>query len=178
MTALNIVPECYVDTKLIEILVGFNKCNHQHGCGDVSRELLTKLKNNVSLGVIDQDLNKGFKAKYLKEFYIIKEESNLILQKHPGNTHYLILICPEIEEWLLNVANSVKIDPESYGLPKDLKGFKKESKSQNIDKNIGFYRFIKELIKSNAKDIITLKKWIEYFYYRKFDLLENLNLGD
>lgn len=173
MTALNIVPECYVDTKLVEILGEFKRCNHQHGCGDVSRELLTKLKNNISLGIIDQDPNKGFKSKYFNEFNIIKEEENLILQKHPKQSQYLILICPEIEEWLFNNAQSVKLSPENFGLPKGLKGFKKESKSENINKNIGFYRFVKELVRSNANGVITLKKWIDYFYKGKYELLEN-----
>jgi hypothetical protein len=58
MTTLNIVPECYVDTKIVEILGQIKKCNHQHGCGDVANELKHRLQNIPALGIIDEDKNK------------------------------------------------------------------------------------------------------------------------
>jgi hypothetical protein len=50
MTTLNIVPECYIDTKIAEILGQDRKYNHQHGCGDVANELKNKLQNNIAIG--------------------------------------------------------------------------------------------------------------------------------
>ena len=165
MTILNIVPECYVDTKIAEILGQVKKYNHQHGCSDVARELKNKLRDKIALGIIDEDKNKGPHAKYFLEFELLLKENNLILQKHKIKEHYLILICPEVEEWLLSDAEKVNITPadEKYNLPADLKGFVQKTKIQNIEKNEGFKRFIKALVKEKSPSITTLKKWIEMF---------------
>jgi hypothetical protein len=171
MAILNIVPECFVDTKVAEILGQAKRYNHQHGCGDVANELKKKLQNNIALGIIDEDKNKGPAAKYLLEFKSIAEENSLFLKRHPQRNHYLIIICPEIESWLLNNANSVGLNPIDFGLEDNLKGFKQITKIKSIDNNIGFYRFIKELIKKETPGVITLKNWIEAFTKRELPFL-------
>jgi hypothetical protein len=173
MTTLNIVPECYVDTKIAEILGQAKKYNHQHGCGDVANVLKNKFQNNIALGIIDQDENKGPGAKYFLEFEILIEENNLILKKHKSKKQYLILICPEVEKWLLTDSQKVNIDPadDLYKLPGQLTGFVQKTKNQNIDKNEGFKRFIKALVKEKAPSITTLKHWIELFKEGQLDNL-------
>lgn len=173
MTELSIVPECHVDTKVAEIVGGNGKYNHKHGCGDVAIELEFKLKDSVAIGIIDEDKNKGTTAKYLFEFDIIKSENNLILKRHKKRKQYLILICPEIEEWLLNDAVVTNLNPQNFGLPKDIKGLKSKTKTQDIDKNIDFYRFIKALIRENAPSITTLKTWLELYKTDQLDTLIN-----
>jgi hypothetical protein len=175
MTILNIVPECYVDTKIAEILGQARKYNHQHGCGDVANELKNRLNNNIALGIIDEDKNKGPRAKYFLEFEIIAEENNLILKKHKDKKHYLILICPEIEKWLIADSQKVNINPEneSYKLPGQLKDFVQKTKIKNIEKNDGFIKFIKALVKEKAPSITTLKRWIELFNEDQLDTLSN-----
>jgi hypothetical protein len=171
MTELNIIPECYVDTKVAEIVgQASRKYNHQHGCGDVANRMI-KSKNNICLGIIDEDKNKGPRAKYFSEFTTIKEENNLILKRHKERKQYLMLICPEIEQWLMNDARHAQIDPTGYNLPPNLKGFTSICKTQDIDRNEGFYRFIKTLINKNAPSVSTLKMWIDCF---KKDQLDNL----
>ena len=163
---LNILPECNVDTKVVEIISkASEKYNHQHGCGDIANRLKNILKDNVALGIIDEDKNKGPVAKYFLEFQEIKSENSLILKKHIIRVQYLILVCPEIEKWLLQNAKTAGINPkaEPYNLPENLYGFKQITKTQNIDRNIGFYQFIKALINKEAPGIITLKNWIEAF---------------
>lgn len=164
MTVLNILPECHVDTKVAEIITqASEKFNHQHGCGQIANQLKNRLKNNFALGIIDEDKNKGPVAKYFFEFHEIKSINGLILKKHNDRKQYLILICPEIEEWLLMEAMAVGIDPTSYNLPPNLHGFKQITKTKNIDLNIEFYRFVKALMNKNSRGIITLKTWITAF---------------
>ena len=175
MTELIIIPECFVDTKVAEILgEALRKYNHQHGNGDVAKKL-TKLPNNICLGIVDEDAKKGPKPKYFLDFLPIKEENNLILKKHKEKKQYLIFICPEIEAWLMNDAKKANIDPSDvkFNLPQDLKGFKKLTKTKGIDKNEGFVRFIKALIKEGTPSITTLKKWISLFKEDKLDHLIN-----
>src|SRR5450432_1899479 len=147
MTVLNILPECFVDTKVVEIICyAAEKYNHQHGCGQIANQLKNRLKDVIALGIIDEDKNKGPVAKYFLEFEEMKSEHGLVLKKHKIKDQYLILICPEIEEWLLSNANLVGVDLSNYNLPEYLKGFKRITKTQNIDKNVQFYQFIKLLI--------------------------------
>src|SRR5256885_10891836 len=116
MTALNIVPECYVDTKLAEILAeSSTKFNHQKGHGNVANKMQFALKNRVALGVIDEDTIKVRKAKYFSEFKEIRTENNLILQKHSRRKHYLIIIKPAIEKWLLENAKVSEVVPSGLG---------------------------------------------------------------
>jgi hypothetical protein len=176
MTELNIVPECYVDTKIAEIVgEAKRKYNHQHSCGDVSKELQKRLKDKIALGIIDEDKGKGSPPKYFSEFDIIAQENNLILKRHKIRKHYLILICPEIEKWLLADAENVKIDPSDavYNLPDKLQGLIKISKIRDIDKNEDFKKFIKALVREQAPSITTLKKWIELFKTGELDSLSN-----
>jgi hypothetical protein len=174
MTELTIVPECYVDTKVAEIAGGGTwRYNHQHGCGDVANELKFTLKDRIAIGIIDEDKNKGQSARYFEEFDQIIETNNLILKKHKSKKQYLILICPEIEQWLMNDAKIVRIDPshENFKLPSDMKGFTERTKRKDINANDGFYRFIKALIRENAPSITTLKNWIELFKKDELDKL-------
>lgn len=164
MQALNIVPECYADTKVAEILgQRSGRYNHQHGHGNVAKTMRVALKDKYALGIIDEDTIKVRKAQYFSGFADIKIENNLVLKKHSELQQYLILICPAIEKWLIENAVAVNLLPATFGLPNQLKDFSHISKATNIDKNIAFYRFIKELIKKDAPGIITLQRWIEAF---------------
>lgn len=176
MGELNIVPECYVDTKIAEIVgQAKRKYNHQHGFGDVSKEMEYTLENEIALGIIDEDKYKGPTSKYFSEFHLFAQESNLILKKHKIRKHYLILICPEVEKWLLADANITGIIPsdKEYGLPNQLRGLIKISKIRDIDNNQGFKNFIKALVRKEAPSITTLKKWIDLFKSGLLDTLPN-----
>lgn len=176
MTELNIVPECFVDTKIAEIVGQVkSKYNHQHGFGDVSNEMEYSLENEMALGIIDEDKNKGSTSKYFLGFDLILQEQNLILKKHKTLKHYLILICPEVEKWLLEDAKKTGIDPSDveYDLPNELKGLIKISKIKDIDRNEGFKKFIKALVREQAPAITTLKKWIELFKIDQLNTLAN-----
>ncbi|MBC7495130.1 MAG: hypothetical protein H7221_09000 [Flavobacterium sp.] len=165
MAELNIIPECYVDTKVAEILgQAKGKYNHQKGCGNVANKMI-RLNNSECLGIIDEDLNKGAKAAYFSEFNVVLQTESLILKIHKQRKHYLILIRPEIEKWLMNDANAIGINPshKDYNLPADLQGFKEVTKIKDIDKNEGFKNFVKKLIREEAPSITTLKHWIGLF---------------
>ncbi|MEO7310026.1 MAG: hypothetical protein ABIX01_06490 [Chitinophagaceae bacterium] len=176
MIELNIFPECNVDTKIAEILGGAKKkYNHHAGVGGVSNKMQTnKLKDQPVLGIIDEDKGKGSIPKYFLEFYTILEKDNLILKGHPNKKHFLILVCPAAEKWLMNDAKRVGISPTSdeYNLPDKLKDFTDISKIKDIDRNEGFYRFIKALVREKSPSITTLKLWIELFKENNLDSLK------
>ena len=174
MTALNIVPECYVDTKLAEILVqSSKKFNHQKGHGQVANKMQFALNNQYALGIIDQDTVKVRKAAYFSNFITIKQEHDLLLQKHPHQKHYLIIINPAIEKWLLNNAVVTNTFPADFSLGNQLQDLIDFTKTKNIDKNLNFIYFVKELLRKEAPGITLLKNWLEKFLSGK-DLEENI----
>ncbi len=55
-TDLSILPECYVDTNLLETLVPPHKgYNHQKGCGTVVQRMQGKLQDCFAVGILDKD---------------------------------------------------------------------------------------------------------------------------
>ena len=62
MKDLDIIPECYIDTNLIETILNTKGCytegvNHQKGCNTVVKTMNDpkKLKNEFALGIVDAD---------------------------------------------------------------------------------------------------------------------------
>lgn len=162
MTELNIVPECEVDTRLIQILGNFKKPpNHAKGHGKVANKLKTNLQNKVALGVIDYDKMKIQKSPYLESFVTITSKHNLMLKKHSFLKQYLIIINPAIEIWLLENAKNSNIKPKGFG--DNLADLTNFTKTKNIHTNSNFTAFVKELINKQAPGITTLKVWIERF---------------
>ena len=169
-TELRIIPECYVDTKVAEMAgngyESYDRYNHQHGCGDVARELI-KRSSISCLGIVDEDKNKGPRPKYFLEFTTVKDQNHLLLKKHKERKQYLILI----EKWLLKDAVTVQINPtdQEYQLPADLKGLITLSKTRDIINNKRFRAFVAHLLEKNAPSIMTLRNWIELFKQGQLD---------
>ena len=52
MKDLFIIPECYIDTNLVETLIITDGCNHQKGCNTVVKTMQQKFANAFSVGII------------------------------------------------------------------------------------------------------------------------------
>lgn len=127
---LHIIPECYVDTNLIETIVptgaGFN---HQKGCGTVAKVMKERFSDDFAVGIIDKDKQQ---LGYLKEFEIIHTVGNLTLHKHISRSHYIIQIYPAIERFILNAVEECGLEMGDYDLPSDFSELKKASKIVNL----------------------------------------------
>lgn len=146
---LHVIPECYIDTRLVRSLVppqSKHGYNHQHGCSNVAKYMQTKLKGNFALGVIDKDKQQLF--------------------KHSRENHFLIVIRPAMERWILNTAAVSGISLLDFDLPEDLNklcDITKTAKGDREDPNAPkFARLFKELSRHNPPAIAVLKHWITY----------------
>lgn len=54
---LYVIPECYVDTNLIEYLLDAH-VNHQHSCTKVIGNLKNSYRDKFAVGIIDRDKNR------------------------------------------------------------------------------------------------------------------------
>lgn len=163
---LCVMPECYLDTNLVETIVPPTRIgstcgyNHQLSCNKVINEMLGKLKDDFALGIVDKDKRPLSRT---SEFLLLTEKHELKLYKHPQKNHYLIFH-PPIEQWILNEAEqiSIALNDDRYGLPTTLKGLIGESKSEFSKHDVRFNCLFRDLKKHNAIGINLLANWIEY----------------
>ena len=84
----NIMPECYIDTTLVESLLDAN-VNHKHNCNEVAKEMQKgKYKNEFAVGIIDNDKRK---LSYIEDGFVkIGQTENLTFLKHRNKHQYII----------------------------------------------------------------------------------------
>ena len=70
---LDVMPECYVDTNLIEYLLNAG-VNHQHCCSKVVGQLNTTFADKFAIGIIDKD---KVQLGYLAECDLIVQSKHL-----------------------------------------------------------------------------------------------------
>ena len=152
-----IIPECYVDTNLIETLVKSQRCNHQKGCNQVCKVMKEKFANRFAVGIIDAD---KLQPSYLEEFNKIGERDHLKVLKHAVKPHFMILISPAIDQYILDAVDELKLNLAEYNLPEDLPSFTRQTKNvlSNKDKR---FRSLFQAIES-ATEISILKKILSY----------------
>lgn len=154
-----VLPECYGDTLLIDIL-GFKNPNHQFSISEVAKTMSGKFSDRLAIGVVDDD--KKNKPGYFSEFKMIEEKHGLILKKHPDKKHYLIFLCPAFESWIWKHANNLDIDSTRFKI-RDFDHFKNLTKSQNVHKNENVKQFLNALKQKNNSPLNTLHAWLKKF---------------
>lgn len=157
---LAFIPECYVDTNLLETISPFNgRYNHQKGCGTVAKVMQKSFLDRFAVGIIDKDKRE---IKYLEEFELACSSGSLTLYKHRSRHHYMILISPAMERFILSSVADAEVDLPEFGLPTDLSELKKESKTVNSKDDPRFKGLFRLLVKKKAPEIMKLVAWIEY----------------
>lgn len=162
----SVIPECFVDTNLLETLVPPNaRYNHQKGCGTVTKVMKERFAERFALGIIDKD---KYEVDYLKEFEEVCSYGSLILHKHKSRHHYIIQINPAIERFILNCADVVGISLRDFNLPTNFELLKKESKTVISKKDERFKKLFKSLKHHQAPEIIKLGSWISYLKEKNY----------
>ena len=126
MRDLYIIPECFVDTSLVESLLVTEGVNHQKGCFTVAGVMDSKLGDDFAVGVIDYDKHR---PEYLDQFVELASSEHLQLMKHRSRSHYVIYVKPAMDGFILSQASEAGIKVEDYGFPADLKAFTHVTKS-------------------------------------------------
>lgn len=168
MIDYTIIPECYLDTNLIETIVPPTKgYNHQKGCGSVARLMQGKLKDKFAVGIVDKDKNE---LKYAEEFAEIVNAGDMQLFRHKNahTHHYLIFINPAIERWIMNSAENAGLSLSDFGLPNDLKELTKRTKKITSKKDDTFRKLFKELKSRKVKSMNILTEWIKHLKEKSF----------
>ena len=164
---LNVLPECYVDTNLIEFLLD-SAVNHQHCCSKVVGQLNTAFADRFAIGIIDKD---KVELGYIRECYEIAKTIHLTLLKHKNRPQYLITITPAIDRFILDCAKAQGVETKLFQLPSDIKGFTRVSKSITSNVDDRFKRLF-SAIHGNV-EIMSLKKTLEYLCSNQYKVDED-----
>lgn len=153
---LHVIPECFVDTNLIEYLLN-SGVNHQHCCSKVVGTMKDKYGDSFAIGIIDKD---KVEMGYLGECDVLANSEHLTLYKHKCRHHYMITVAPAIDGFVLDCAKEQSVSIEEYGLPSELKAFTKVTKqvTSNTD---GRFKSLFSAIDQNS-EMSALKSVLTY----------------
>lgn len=167
-----IIPECFADTLLIEMLVPSKKgYNHQHNCFKV--ESTMKKINGFALGIIDKDKKQ---IRYLEIFDVVDSlEDDLLLWRHKDLNlhHWIIQICPALEKWMMKVCEMENINISVFG-PNPLDGIKRVTKSTERLDSPMLRGLLSEIgKKDNNAAVRKLKNWIRVLKEKNYQVDKN-----
>ncbi|MDO9213357.1 MAG: hypothetical protein Q8Q54_08395 [Methylococcales bacterium] len=177
----HILPECFLDTNLMETLlptkIGYN---HQKCCTSVTKAMQSKkLIDDFAVGILDKDKKA---PPYLNEFELVTVKYNVELYRHklhPKKHHYLILH-PVLEKWLLAECLQVNLSLEDYNLSNNIEELKKQSKPATSKDDYRFKSLFRALKENNAQGITLLFAWTDYLIKNpyKADKTILINIGN
>ncbi len=159
---IRFVPEGNLDRVLLNIIFKIPEklLNPPvQGIDRVAKAMEVELRsfNKIVVGLIDNDKRK---PPYFKNFITIEEESNIIF-KHKENTNqYLIILCPELEEWILNSAKSIGIAIPKE-IPENPKKLHNITQLKSVATNKVLMDFLREIKNTKAHSFQKLKEIID-----------------
>ena len=151
---MRILVECYPDETLLRLLgVSRKQVRHERCKGEVVKRIL---KFDCATGLIDEDPSSA-QPRDLDNYKQVQaaEELHLLTRRDDKNKR-LIIVCPRLEDWLIQRAKASGIRPEDYGLPSDPD---KLHSIPRYEQKEGFCRFLAEL-KERDSGMHLLRRWI------------------
>lgn len=160
-TELCILPECYLDTNLIETIAPpIRGYNHQKGSGTVAKRMKERFRDSFAVGVLDRDKQQ---IAYLEEFFVAIDANRLMLYRHHERQKgHFVITHPPIERWMCENARETGIALADYGLPDELNMLMKVAKTVTAKKDVRFAKLFRDLKQRNAADIVRLAGWIAH----------------
>ena len=108
--------ECEPDKALVKALgIPRKEIKHMFSKGNVCNRLE---KTENSKGLVDEDPLSP-QPSYIGKLKSLSRGHGIKLLLDEKNQNYLIVLCPRLEDWVLNVTKEAKIDVSEYGLPND-----------------------------------------------------------
>lgn len=168
-----IIPECYIDTNLIEALVLPQKgYNHQKGCPAVAKCMKEKFGDSFAVGITDKDKRE---LKYLEEFNLLANNENIYLYRHRAKPHFIIQVSPAVEVFIMNAAAELGVELKEYQIPSNLEGMKKETKKIDAKSSVKYRNLFKALKK--APTFQKLANIVMYLKDNKYNADEKVLCG-
>ena len=163
----DIMPECFIDTTLVESLLDA-KVSHKRCCNEVAREMEKgKYKDVFAVGVIDNDKRK---LSYIEGLEEIGRTENLTFLKHKNKHHYVIKVGKEhkaMETFIKANVEAIGMKMGDFDLPSDLTDLIGETKSISTQKDPRILKVCKTL--RCSPEVAKLQKVLEYLAKNKYN---------
>ena len=152
---MRVLVECNADEVVLRNL-GVPKRQLFHFGG--KDKLINRLRNLPgAVGVVDED-PASIQHPDLKASYRQAEsaEGLRLLARRGSGGQRLVVICPKLEDWLIERAKSSGIRPEDHGLPSDPDRLHSIPRYEQKE---GFRRFL-SVLKEQDKGMRLLRRWV------------------
>ena len=151
---MKVLVECYPDAALLRALgVSRKQLRHERCKGEVVKRVH---KFGNATGLIDEDPASA-QPRDLGNYKQVQAAEGLrLLARRDDKNKRLIIICPRLEDWLIQRAGLSDIEPEDFGVPSN------PNRLHSIvryDQKDGFQEFLAEL-KEQDKGMHLLRRWI------------------
>ena len=151
---MKVLVECNADEVVLRAL-GLPRKQLLHFGGKY--ELVKKLKKRArDVGMVDEDPGKIQPQDMSSYRQMDSAEGLHLLARQGSGGQRLVMICPKLEDWLIERAKSSGIRPKDYGLPSDPEKLHSISRYEQKE---GFCRFLAELIERDS-GMHLLRRWI------------------
>jgi hypothetical protein len=151
---MKVLVECYPDAVLLRALgVSKKQLRHERCKGEVVKRVL---KFDCATGLIDEDPTSAQPRELNNCNQVQISEGLCLFARRDDKNKRLIIVCPRLEDWLINRAKSSGILIENYGLPSDPDRL---HSIPRYERKPGFLRFLAEL-KQRDKGLHLLRQWI------------------
>lgn len=168
MRDLYIIPECYVDTALVESVLKTDGVNHQKGCFTVSVIMEGKFVDSFAVGVVDYYKRR---PAYLNGFVEIASSSHLVLVRHKAKPHFVIFVKPAMDGFVLSCAEELGVKMEDFELPSDLKAFTRETKTITTQEDKRFKNLFRHL--RDASEMKMFSNVLNYLKDKRYAAAED-----
>ena len=138
------------DEKLLKVIGVSSTQNSRHKSG-----VLKKLvKKEGLIGVVDEDpKNTQSRPRIMNEFLLLEEKYAIKVYHHQSNNNRLIVLCPDLENWILSAAKTSRINVSKFKLPNRAGALHDIINSRLLN----FGKLIQELIAEQNASILYLQ---------------------
>jgi hypothetical protein len=151
---MSIAVECYPDEVVLrELGIPRRQLLHQARKGEVFNWLK---KTPGGIGMVDDDPTSTQPCDRCNYRQIEASEGLLLLARFGSGGQRLIVVCPRLEDWLMQRAQACGIDSRRYQLPSTPKDLHDIPRYEQKD---GFRRFLAEL-RERDNGMSHLRRWV------------------
>ncbi len=157
MNGNQILCECHADTFAIGRILRLKYVNHQRNIQKVLQAFERNFRDRLAVGVVDNDKKAPSE---LKLFTPIYEHPTLSLHRKPDTRHFLIILTPAIEGFLIDAATKAELDLARYKM-ETLKKMKMITKSAQAPQRRELLALVNDLRRANPEPISHLTSFFE-----------------
>lgn len=173
--------ECFADKYFFGKLLQNEKRIRKEKNKNEVIKAFDRVKGEFLIGIVDEDRKDILLNPNLKSFEKIKEGKNFKIYKDKTKYQFIFALCPKaFEDWIYQFLESQNIDLTQFAYS-NFEAFKKETKSEQIDKEIKYKNLVKHILETYPNfdnHIKDFKNHLDYLlrenYQFNIDIFKNL----